>query len=273
MDGRGKSTQQAMLVATKDAVSSAASIEPSNPLVESESTEEDDGWVIVKKRKITILIPPSPPLHPQPRSPEMNCIPANSKRRVESISLALKRRRRKHSKAEHGKPAATPSAKGSTQIAQEFDALLGNAAHIDGPNHFSGKLVLQQASPVHVDAPVGSKRTFGSSETIRGAPTPPIGALSIVNRRLRAFNLERKLQGLGGLRSWLLSQGLGRFARIFEREKLSRYQLANLTMSKLKDLGADAVGPRRKLIHAIHRLCQPYYFDALQSDACWATLD
>ncbi|KAJ4969838.1 hypothetical protein NE237_002937 [Protea cynaroides] len=83
---------------------------------------------------------------------------------------------------------------------------------------------------------------------------------SLQHRRMRALNLERKLQRAGGLSKWLVSQGLGQFVQIFQRKNVNKFQLVNLTMNKLKDMGADAVGPRRKLIHALDCLCQPYHF-------------
>ncbi|XP_043691560.1 uncharacterized protein LOC122642194 [Telopea speciosissima] len=83
---------------------------------------------------------------------------------------------------------------------------------------------------------------------------------SLQNRRMRALNLERKLESAGGLSKWLVMQGLGQFVQIFRRKNVNKFQLVNLTMSKLKDMGADAVGPRRKLIHALDCLCQPYQF-------------
>ncbi|KAK9921542.1 hypothetical protein M0R45_030047 [Rubus argutus] len=54
----------------------------------------------------------------------------------------------------------------------------------------------------------------------------------LLNQRLRARNLERSFRKL----------------------------LVNLNMKKLKDMGANAVGPRRKLMHAIDCFCQPSYY-------------
>ncbi|CAI9273078.1 unnamed protein product [Lactuca saligna] len=73
----------------------------------------------------------------------------------------------------------------------------------------------------------------------------------LVNTKMRALNLERKLKRAGGLNSWLVSLGLGQFVKIFRCKRVGKMQLVNLTMKKLKDMGAVAVGPRRKLMHAI----------------------
>jgi hypothetical protein len=84
----------------------------------------------------------------------------------------------------------------------------------------------------------------------------------LLNQRLRASLLEKKLQKAGGLSRWLASIGLRQFVRIFQEKSFSKFQLVNLSMKKLKDMGADAVGPRRKLIHAIDCICQPHCFGA-----------
>ncbi|KAI3724523.1 hypothetical protein L2E82_36306 [Cichorium intybus] len=76
----------------------------------------------------------------------------------------------------------------------------------------------------------------------------------MVNTKMRALNLERKLKRAGGLDSWLVSLGVGQFVNIFKCKRVGKLQLVNLTMKKLKDMGVLAVGPRRKLMHAIHWL-------------------
>ncbi|CAN0927564.1 hypothetical protein LINGRAHAP2_LOCUS35980 [Linum grandiflorum] len=79
----------------------------------------------------------------------------------------------------------------------------------------------------------------------------------LLDQTLRATLIERKLEKAGGLSNWLGSIGLGQFEAIFHS---GEYELVNLTMNKLKDMGVDAVGPRRKLMHAIDCICQPYCF-------------
>ncbi|XP_073156300.1 uncharacterized protein [Henckelia pumila] len=80
------------------------------------------------------------------------------------------------------------------------------------------------------------------------------------NQRMRASHLERKLKKAGGLENWLVSLGLSRFINVFEGKCAGKFHLAKLNMKKLKDMGADAVGPRRKLLHAIECLCEPHCF-------------
>ncbi|KAL4193034.1 hypothetical protein AMTRI_Chr06g174870 [Amborella trichopoda] len=87
-----------------------------------------------------------------------------------------------------------------------------------------------------------------------------IGALDNQSRRVQ--NIERKLERAGGMSKWLSSLGLDRFVELFHTQKIDGIQLLELTMAKLKDMGANAVGPRRKLIHAIDNLSQPYYYKA-----------
>ncbi|KAI4389644.1 hypothetical protein MLD38_001849 [Melastoma candidum] len=74
----------------------------------------------------------------------------------------------------------------------------------------------------------------------------------LLSQQLRARNLKRKLEEAGGLVSWLLSMGLVQFVKIFEHKPVNEFQLASLTMQKLKEMGAAAIGPRRKLMHALN---------------------
>ncbi|CAN1772813.1 hypothetical protein LINPERHAP1_LOCUS12319 [Linum perenne] len=83
-----------------------------------------------------------------------------------------------------------------------------------------------------------------------------------LDQTLRAKLIERKLEKAGGLSNWLGSIGLDQFVRIFDNRSVGKFQLVNLTMNKLKDMGVDAVGPRRKLMHAIDCICQPYCFES-----------
>ncbi|CAA7410358.1 unnamed protein product [Spirodela intermedia] len=85
---------------------------------------------------------------------------------------------------------------------------------------------------------------------------PLVGPIQVMNQRMKAVNLERRLERLGGLKRYLESLSLSRFVRLIEKEQLDKFQLVGLTMGKLKEMGADAVGPRRKLLHAIECLCQ-----------------
>ncbi|CAA6673137.1 unnamed protein product [Spirodela intermedia] len=71
----------------------------------------------------------------------------------------------------------------------------------------------------------------------------PAAAPIVVNQRMKAVNLERRLERLGGLKRYLESLRLSRFVRLIEKEQLDKFQLVGLTMGKLKEMGADAVGP------------------------------
>ncbi|KAL1204717.1 hypothetical protein V5N11_017333 [Cardamine amara subsp. amara] len=90
---------------------------------------------------------------------------------------------------------------------------------------------------------------------------PRVMCSSVVmdNEKLRMLNLERKVERAGGLNKWVGSIGLGReFERMLKGQRMSKFQVANLTMEKLKQMGALAVGPRRKLIHAIGCVYHPH---------------
>ncbi|ESQ48855.1 hypothetical protein EUTSA_v10020684mg [Eutrema salsugineum] len=90
---------------------------------------------------------------------------------------------------------------------------------------------------------------------------PKVMCSSVVmdNEKLRVVNLEKKVEKAGGLNEWVGSIGLGReFERMLRGQRMSKFQMANLTMEKLKHMGALAVGPRRKLIHAIRCVYHPH---------------
>ncbi|KAL3755483.1 hypothetical protein ACJRO7_002527 [Eucalyptus globulus] len=78
--------------------------------------------------------------------------------------------------------------------------------------------------------------------TLNMAASDFSSGVTILHQQLKARNLEKKLQKAGGLSSWLMSLGLGQFVRIFRCRRINEFQLANMTMKKLKDMGAAAVG-------------------------------
>lgn len=108
----------------------------------------------------------------------------------------------------------------------------------------------------------GCKNAVGETGYFGPPPTNYINTVGLGDQAKRALILRKKLEKAGGLSRWLVSQGLGQFVDIFQREKVEEFHLLQLTMGTLKEMGAHAVGPRRKLIHAIDRLSQPYYFKA-----------
>ncbi|KAG1367958.1 putative Connector enhancer of kinase suppressor of ras 2 [Cocos nucifera] len=265
-------------------------------MIDHDPVEEYDDWVVVKRQRITILVPPLSPEHPQTEIPESNHTQTKSRKNIRRSLNIHKTRFWDQSKdgpkkpavipsenevpvdGEHKKTAVTPSKKriqnAGVRIKPQKSVhnlvpVPDNQTLANGSGDISGNPLLQQASLLHFtgDANVAvpnRRRTIRPSGMIGGAPRLPVGALNVVNQRMRALNIERELKGFGGLRNWLAYHGLDRFIKIFERKRLGVYQLVNLTVSKLKDMGAHAVGPRRKLIHALDRLCQPSYLKALQ---------
>lgn len=203
-----------------------SSISPSSS-IECEMDKEDS-WVVVKKQMTTVLIAPtSPPEQSQTRT----TLPVPDT--TESISTVVeKKRKEKHALANKDK----------NKYLLPYDSTL----------------VGETKATVPRDLPLSMKSK-------PPMPLLPTGALSIANKRLRAHNLERKLKELGGLRNWLMSyKELQRFIDVLERKKVGVYQLANvISMSALKDMGFAPVGPRRKLICEIDRLCQPHCFKSL----------
>lgn len=243
-----------MIHTNTDALSSVLSKVSPDPMVECELAEEDD-WVVVKKQKITILVPPPSPSHPRSTIPEKT-----EPRLVRRSSGTWKKRQHGLPKDKHKELSATPVTVNDSQADE-----IGNSSRVQEP------ICNPVTCPKKFEQPfltgVNDNRK-GISVHRKSVSVPrhlPVGAFNVVNRRVRALNLERRLKELGGLRRWLVSKGLDRFIKVFEREKVQKYQLVNLTMSMLKEMGTDAVGPRRKLIHAIDCLCQPYYLKASAS--------
>ncbi|GLT39943.1 hypothetical protein SLA2020_141080 [Shorea laevis] len=60
--------------------------------------------------------------------------------------------------------------------------------------------------------------------------------------------------GEDGVRIWLNSLGLGRYAPVFEIHEVDDEVLPLLTLEDLKDMGINAVGSRRKMFCAIQKL-------------------
>ncbi|XP_039015676.1 uncharacterized protein LOC120146089 [Hibiscus syriacus] len=80
-----------------------------------------------------------------------------------------------------------------------------------------GGVVISKSHKIH-RVPEASK-TIRSLKSIH-CPNVAFSGSMLLNRRLRALNLERKLQQAGGLIRWLTSLGLDQFVRIF-RPKVS----------------------------------------------------
>ncbi|XWS60212.1 hypothetical protein CRYUN_Cryun07bG0015900 [Craigia yunnanensis] len=62
-----------------------------------------------------------------------------------------------------------------------------------------------------------------------------------------------------GVRIWLNSLGLGRYAPVFEIHEVDDEVLPLLTLEDLKDMGINAVGTRRKMFCAIQKLVHCAY--------------
>ncbi|XP_057438971.1 uncharacterized protein LOC130730854 [Lotus japonicus] len=229
-----------------------------------ENQHEDGDWVIVKKQRVTILVSAAPrgegdqePSHVHPMPPG-----TLSSNRVE---LPMETSTLNPSGSEHEK-TILPAAEEETRAVGRASPPLPKSPLANSP------WVDQRIEPEnpHQVSTLKSHELLGvsnASKAIRQPRTllaPRMSSnLVTLSHGLRASNLTRKLERAGGLSRWLTSLGLEQFVRIFQGKRVSKYHLANLTMQKLKDMGASAVGPRRKLIHAIDCVCQPYCFEAL----------
>ncbi|XP_076892220.1 uncharacterized protein LOC143543887 [Bidens hawaiensis] len=176
-----------------------------------------DGWVVVKKQKVTILIPSLP-------ITEQCTIPSIATKEVDYVTPP---------QPEPCPPVAVPltTPKPVTTVAS--------------PPKLNGMPTPRnpQNREPNYRKPLG---ICNASKAGRHC-----GSYVLENPKMRALNLERKLRRAGGMNKWLVSIGLGQFVKLFRCKRVGKTQLVNLTMKKLKDMGADAVGPRRKLMHAI----------------------
>ncbi|XP_030448838.1 uncharacterized protein LOC115671418 [Syzygium oleosum] len=223
---------------------------------------EDTGWVIVKKQRITILVPPLPVA-------EKSAVSKPSSSEVQDIP-------REHVPDKSPLPAegspAMPSVseyEKATSLTLENDTFVEKVCspHPSDKPRISGMdSRTQSKNPTNVAVQKLHEvlKTSNSSKSIKqermlNSPCYFSSGVTFLHQQLKARNLEKKLQKAGGLSSWLMSLGLGQFVRIFRCRRINEFQLANMTMKKLKDMGAAAVGPRRKLMHAIDCVCDPYH--------------
>lgn len=224
----------------------------------------EDSWVIVKRQRITILVPPLPAaknLTTQNQGPsQLQAVPRKTV--SNQIHSPIDICPRMPSVDEHEKFICKKGTRFARKAPAQGMPTLAKAPRLD--------LRRDPENQDQADTPMIYKR-FGVSNTpgvikrqrLLHCPINFLDGGKLLNQRLRASNLERNLQKAGGLSRWLASLGLGQFVRIFQRKSVNKFQLVNLTMKKLKDMGANAVGPRRKLIHAIDCVCQPYSFQTI----------
>ncbi|PIA54188.1 hypothetical protein AQUCO_00900617v1 [Aquilegia coerulea] len=229
---------------------------------------EEGDWVIVKKQKVTILIPPlASRKHSVPRVFETGQVSTKSRRTRKQQSQTSNEI---HPRTGSGDERPLADAFNRTKRISKSNVKTAQ----EGPNHLAGEsrppslhVRHKVSKPLMVSGcPKAFKRSTVPKSTCHKGPMlliRPIACLNVSvlqNRMMRASNLERKLKMAGGLRSWLMSLGLGQYVKMFHSKNVDKFQLLNLTMEKLKDMGAIAVGPRRKLMHAINCLSQPHCF-------------
>ncbi|KAL2458435.1 uncharacterized protein Fot_55705 [Forsythia ovata] len=214
---------------------------------------DEDCWVMVKKQRVTILIPPL-------SGKEQSIKPNMADRQIQE---------------KPGKTNSEPQCPSGTGVQMHSAHEREKSISVSPEEDLPPANIVHPSEPVlpselqHGDdlgnSPIHSFREdemigFGSTSQMSKRLMIFLDTSTLLNRRMRALYFEKKLQRAGGLNNWLVSLGLGRFITIFQSRSVNKFQLANLTMKKLKDMGAVAVGPRRKLMHAIDCLCQPHCF-------------
>lgn len=253
---KSKEMQSGIVSANKKSTKSGSK-NVSNAKIEVDLRGEDS-WIIVKKQRVTILIPP---LSVAKKSEAANVEPSQLQVKPEQITqnrtnLPDQTLPTLPSINEHEK--LTPSAPEKVVAnARSPVRHFPKVAKSRRPDRRMESEFLKQNGDVksHKIHWVSERsKTIEKLRLLRALGRPAGNIL--LNRKLRVSNLERKLKQAGGLSRWLMSLGLGQFVRIFQAQNVNKFQLVNLTMKKLKEMGADAVGPRRKLIHAIDCVCQ-----------------
>lgn len=221
---------------------------------------EKDGWTVVKKQKITILIPP---LHvteqssfkyvgeSQPLLKSRKTVDTHSEypAKTSSLECSVSEMEKSTSPAPE---ISVPTTKTVDPHPSPFLPISSNPSHCME----SENTKIDDSSPRALKSPDGYRPFRVRKHTLIFSDGRPL-----LNHRMRMINIEKKLKRAGGLSNWLVSLGLERFIKIFQQKNVNKFHLANLSMKKLKDMGAVAVGPRRKLMHAIDCICQPYCFE------------
>lgn len=236
--------------------------------------DEDDEWVIVKKQRITILIPPpsSEGASHQVGTPEVSFRQTSlQKMSRRSYNAATK----KHPKQVTTKKSQESSLEGLVADGSIKKAKTNPSESIfyqDGAR-IRGGSSRSPAAPVvksewtkHADhageglshqATEKAASSFGNTFDLG----LPIINSQLTNKVLQARLFHRRVAQFGGLRNWLLTCGIGWFVSILDSEEMGMYQIVSLTMNQLKEMGLVAVGPRRKLIHGIDSLSKPRQFE------------
>lgn len=223
-----------------------------------------DSWVMVKKQRVTILIPPLTYARKSSmRKPDTSKVVSIPMEMVnDNPTVTAETYTRIPEPDEHEKITTLTSDKDMQMIrkdpAEPF-ALVQKSPRLDATVDFKNLCRADTFKRQNVIRVSNITKISKQPQLLHG-PGGLLDGRTLLNQRLRASLLERKLKKAGGLSRWLTSLGLERFERIFQGKCVNKFQLANLSMKKLKDMGADAVGPRRKLIHAIDCICQPYCF-------------
>ena len=233
--------------------------------------DEDDDWVIVKKQRVTILIPPLSPGTPSPQA---------GTPKLSSRQTSLPRMSRRNYNAATKKQVTMKKSQESSLEGLGVDGRMKTAQTHPSDNivHQDDVTMRGQSSRSPAAAVVKSDWTKHADLAVEGlshqaaeiaTSSPqnmyelglPIISSHLTNKILRARIFQKRVAQFGGLRNWLLTCGLGWFVNLLDSEEMGMYQIVSLTMNQLKEMGLIAVGPRRKLIHAIDSLCKPRQFE------------
>ncbi|KAI3443362.1 hypothetical protein Pfo_000027 [Paulownia fortunei] len=226
---------------------------------------DERDWTVVKKQRITILIPPLP-------NKVQSTMPTVGEGQLQEKPRNTNSQSPRKTNSQLQCPSGISASKQSVHETEKSMSLSPEQAihppiivqpsepnlTFQKPSSLSHRIASDN-SPLHS---YREGKGIGTCRTSNGSKGMMIFAdgSAFLNQRMRASYVEKKLKKAGGLENWLVSLGLTRFVKVFRRRRVNKFHLANLTMQKLKDMGTDAVGPRRKLMHAIECLCEPHCF-------------
>ncbi|KAL2900851.1 Protein VTS1 [Bienertia sinuspersici] len=229
-------------------------LENSSNIMADSDLRGEDGWIIVKKQRVNILIPRLPTIaqcNLEQDQPYGNMSSNFTKTQELEQEKSLKAQFTERND-EDNEDDAVPILKRQSPDVGRMTAEDQTENSRAFPERTKNFVKFQKASPKLV-RPLMHSRLYG----VCHLPTSNMN----LNKKMRAWNLKRNISKAGGLCSWLSSLGLEQFLVILGAKIDNKFYLANLSMKKLKNMGAHAVGPRRKLIHAIECVCQPHCYE------------
>ncbi|KAJ6746078.1 hypothetical protein OIU74_028689 [Salix koriyanagi] len=215
------------------------------PASKKNDSDGEDGWVIVKKQRVTILVPPlrsGRMLDPGPSKPEA-AMPVKAVNNKSTVLIETSTNTMRMPLADEEENLA-PLA--SNRGGDPTTATTPPPAH-----HFSALHSLRRLNVTMESRKPSQADTFRSIDAFRVSnisktfkrPRLFLDSEMLLNQRLRASLLEKKLQKAGGLSRWLASIGLRQFVRMFSREEFQQVSAGESKHEEAEGYGCRCGGP------------------------------